>query len=48
MEHFNGGDLLAYVNSHQISETLARHMFIQVMDALKYTHAKGYVHLDVK
>ncbi len=48
MEYFDGGDLLSYVNSVQISESNARFMFIQILDALRYAHTMGFVHLDVK
>jgi len=42
------GDLLSFVNAFRSGETFARAIFIQLVDALKYSHAKKFAHLDIK
>jgi len=49
MELCAGGDLLNYVRKRRkLAEPLARFVFRQVAQGLKYCHAKGIVHRDIK
>lgn len=44
-----GGDLLEYVNSRpRLPEPVAKKIFVQVLWALQYSHARGICHHDVK
>ena len=49
MELCSGGDLLTYVRKRRrISEPVAKVIFKELMDGLKYCHEKGIVHRDIK
>jgi len=49
MELVEGGELFkAIIAKGHLSEPEARHIFIQLVDALKYCHAKKLIHRDLK
>mmetsp|Transcript_44261 Transcript_44261/g.102235 ORF Transcript_44261/g.102235 Transcript_44261/m.102235 type:complete len:736 (+) Transcript_44261:64-2271(+) len=49
MERMRGGELFdRIIKKKWLSEVEARHVFVQVVDALQYLHAKGIVHRDLK
>lgn len=44
-----GGDLLTYVRKRRrLKESLAKYLFLQIIDGLRYMHSKGILHRDVK
>lgn len=49
MEFMDGGDLAdRIVSKGRLPEDEARHIFVQLIDALKYIHKKNIVHRDLK
>lgn len=49
LEYVCGGDLMSYVRKRNyLSENVARFLFRQLIEALKYMHAQGIVHRDIK
>jgi len=49
LEYAEGGDLFNYVQSTgRFSEKLARHFFLQILNAIKYSHDKNICHRDLK
>lgn len=48
-ELVNGGDLFDFISlPGAFSEKVARYFTHQIFEALKYTHAKGICHRDMK
>ncbi|KPA79019.1 putative protein kinase [Leptomonas pyrrhocoris] len=51
MEYVRGGDLFDYVvgrGRNPFTEAEARHLFVQLLEALLYIHRRNIVHCDVK
>jgi len=49
MKYARNGDLLEYLNSKKrLTEEEAREIFIQLIEALEYTHNKNIIHRDIK
>jgi len=49
LEYAEGGDLFNYVQTTgRFSEKLARHFFLQILNAIKYSHDKNICHRDLK
>jgi serine/threonine protein kinase len=48
MEYASDGDLYSKVESGQLTESLARKYFSNVIDGLEYLHNRGIVHRDIK
>ncbi len=51
MEYMAGGDLLSEINASAkggCSEAFARHIFTQLLSAVKFIHDQGYIHCDIK
>jgi len=49
MEFVEGGDLLQFILDHQaFSETTARRIFREIVEAVRYLHDKNVVHRDLK
>jgi serine/threonine protein kinase len=49
MELCVGGDLLNYVRKRRkLKEEVARHLFRQIVEGLKYCHSKSVLHRDIK
>ena len=49
MEVCGAGDLLTYVRRRRkLKEDIAKHMFKQVMEGLRYCHSKNILHRDIK
>ena len=49
MENVIGGNLLSAINKMgRLPESLARNIFRQLMETIKYIHSKGIVHRDIK
>src|SRR5262249_31444844 len=50
LPYYEGGDLLDYTRRHRgrISESDARHYFMQVCSAVSHMHAAGLIHRDLK
>jgi serine/threonine protein kinase len=49
MENCAGGDLLNYVRKRRrLNEDLAKYVFRQMIDGLRYCHSKNILHRDIK
>lgn len=49
MEYAPGGDLLKYLIKHgHLTEDIARRLFYELCDAVRYLHSTGVVHRDLK
>lgn len=49
MEVCGAGDLLTYVRKRRrLREDVAKHLFKQVVDGLRYCHSRGILHRDIK
>lgn len=49
MEYISCGDLLSFVKKRsKLTESMAKFIFKQIIEALNYVHAKGIVHRDIK
>lgn len=49
MEVCGAGDLLTYVRRRRkLKEDIAKHMFKQIMDGLRFCHSRGILHRDIK
>jgi len=49
MDYARNGDLLEFINSKKrLTEEEAREIFIQLIEALEYTHNKNIIHRDIK
>ena len=49
MEYINGGNLFSFVKKRRkLNEKLAKFLFIQIINGIKYLHSKNIVHRDIK
>jgi serine/threonine protein kinase/Tfp pilus assembly protein PilF len=48
MEYVQGEPLIAWCDSHGLEVPARIHLFLQVLDAVGYAHARGIVHRDLK
>lgn len=49
MEVCGAGDLLTYVRRRRkLKEDVAKHVFRQIVEGLRYCHAKNVLHRDIK
>lgn len=51
MEYYSASSLNTYIKSKplkRLEENEARHVFLQVVDAVRYCHHKSVVHRDLK
>lgn len=49
IELSTGGDLLSYVRKRrQLKEDVAKSVFKQIIEALRYCHSKNILHRDIK
>lgn len=49
LEYISGGDLLSFLRKRiKVSEQIAKFIFKQLMEGLKYMHSQGIIHRDVK
>ncbi|KPI88910.1 putative protein kinase [Leptomonas seymouri] len=51
MEYVRGGDLFDYVvgrGRNPFTEEEARHLFVQLLEALRYIHGRNIIHCDLK
>lgn len=51
MELMDGGPLFDYIVSHprgRLADEESRHIFVQLVEGLRYIHSKGVVHRDLK
>jgi eukaryotic-like serine/threonine-protein kinase len=48
MEHVEGESILRHCNTHRLSERERIELFLPVLDAVAYAHARGIVHRDLK
>ena len=48
-EYASRGDIFDYLVTHgKMSECEARHVYVQIVSAVKYCHSHGIVHRDLK
>lgn len=51
LEFIEGKDLFSFVQQRQfapLEEEMARHIFVQLLEAVEYSHSVGVIHLDIK
>lgn len=49
MEICGAGDLLTYVRRRRkLKEDIAKHLFRQIIEGLRYCHSKNILHRDIK
>lgn len=48
MEYVDGDTLETLINQHRLTQSLARHVFQQLCEALDYMHCKQIIHRDLK
>ena len=49
MEYINGGNLFSFVKKRRkLNEKLAKFLFYQIINGIKYLHSKNIVHRDIK
>lgn len=49
LEYCPGGDLFRFIRKHKhLSDIVAKHFFVQLVDGLAFLHSKNVVHRDIK
>lgn len=49
LEYISGGDLLSFLRKRiKVNEQVAKYIFKQLLEGLKYMHSQGVIHRDVK